>query len=575
MSLTMGELFAGIGGFSVGFHRAGFETRWAVEWDRDCQRVLAERFPGVPIHGDITTVDPAALAPVDVITFGFPCQDLSVAGKRAGLEGGRSGLFWEAMRVINALRPTVIVAENVPGLLSSNGGRDMASVLWGFLDAGYSDVGWAILDAQWWGVAQRRRRVFIVGCTGNRRASEILAFADGLSGHPAPRRETGAGVAQSIRASTGSRGTEDPDRLTYVPVRAHALACHAAKGGDPTTDNYIAHTLTANGADASEDGTGRGTPLVAFSSKDYGNDAGDVAVAGALSSQPGMKQQSCIATTAVRRLTPRECERLQGFPDVRKTVTIRPCLNCSDHPKTSAIVDSQSHRSLRRASHVAVTVLTEHVPFAERHTAPKHPSDNRPVALSVRIDCERNEVELHSHGRLLWSASGADSQSSYRLPMPVKDFVRLAVRTISTAEQTIQDGRAASPSGNGHSTLLPSGALCVPLCGRENDEPVSDAVVSTTAQGHRSTSITLPATTSSPTSDSTLATLLCSAASAISSCIPDETQDENSSGFSITTTNSWTAVVGMSDSPRYRMLGNAVAVPVVEWIGRRIAEVLR
>jgi DNA (cytosine-5)-methyltransferase 1 len=411
--LTLGSLFAGIGGFDAGFQRAGFETRWLVEWDKDCQRVLSHHYPGVPIHGDITTVDPADLAPVDVITFGFPCQDLSVAGKRAGLVGQRSGLFWEAMRVIKHLRPAVIVAENVPGLLSSHGGRDMASVLWGILDAGYSDVGWAVLDAQWWRVPQRRRRVFIVGCTGNRRASEILAFADGLSGHPAPRRTAGQGTTHDVAPSlTGSgRGVEragesrgqDPVIAGYLTPNlgtggpneqgaasshivaiqdgsmprakkqngigiaydapmytldghgAHAVAHtlngqHSASGvadGIP----MVAHTLSANGADASEDGTGRGTPLVAFTCKDSGSDApriaptlramphdktwsnggGQVAIAfaqnqrdevrdlgnlaGALPAQPGMKQQNYVAATTVRRLTPTECERLQSFPD--------------------------------------------------------------------------------------------------------------------------------------------------------------------------------------------------------------------------------------------------------------------
>ena len=126
---TMGSLFAGIGGFDLGFERSGFDVRWCVEKDKNCQKVLKRRFPNAKIYGDITQIKDEELEKVDVVCGGFPCQDLSVAGKRKGLAGERSGLFYEAVRLVRAIKPEFLILENVPGLLSSNKGHDFAAVI--------------------------------------------------------------------------------------------------------------------------------------------------------------------------------------------------------------------------------------------------------------------------------------------------------------------------------------------------------------------------------------------------------------------------------------------------------------
>lgn len=167
--MKFGSLFAGVGGFDLGFEAAGMECCFQVEWDKYCQQVLAYHWPDVPRWSDVSDVNGADLPPVDVITFGSPCQDLSVAGKRAGLDGGRSNLFFEATRIIREMRdatdgvfPRVAVWENVPGAFSSNGGHDFGSVLDGLAESGALGVEWAVLDARWFGVPQRRRRIFVV-----------------------------------------------------------------------------------------------------------------------------------------------------------------------------------------------------------------------------------------------------------------------------------------------------------------------------------------------------------------------------------------------------------------------------
>lgn len=405
--LTYGSLFSGIGGFDLGFDRASMRCAWQVEIDAAARSVLTRHWPDVPKFTDVRDVGAHNLTPVDVICFGSPCQDLSVAGKRAGMAGERSGLFYEAIRIIRELRPAIAVWENVPGALSSNHGRDFGAAIDALADAGAMDICWRVLDAQWFGVAQRRRRLFVVADFRAERAAEVLFEPEGVSRHPQTSGEAGQNVAGTLGGGSGSRGwAADTDRMTFVPF---TLDWQAGSSGDTSwrgkarsfivdkpgrarslTANHtlaVAHALTAEGHDASEDGTGRGTPLVAYGvshqttpkvahelmptigcnmtggvnhvvahsvalrGRDGGATAelgGDVAtalrasqgggqvavafqqntrdevryiggegqIAGALAASPSMKQQNYVqAAMAVRRLTPTECERLQGFPD--------------------------------------------------------------------------------------------------------------------------------------------------------------------------------------------------------------------------------------------------------------------
>lgn len=167
------SLFSGIGGFDLGFDRAGMECAGQVEIDDYCRRVLAKHWPDVPRMSDVREVKGDEFGTVDIITGGFPCQDVSVAGRRAGLAGERSGLWFEFHRIIDSVKPRWVVIENVPGLLSSNGGRDFAVILRGLVECGYG-VAWRILDAQYFGVAQPRRRVFIVASLGDGAAAGAI-----------------------------------------------------------------------------------------------------------------------------------------------------------------------------------------------------------------------------------------------------------------------------------------------------------------------------------------------------------------------------------------------------------------
>jgi DNA (cytosine-5)-methyltransferase 1 len=206
--LTGVSLFAGVGGFDLAMERNGVDVVANVEIDKQCQKVLAKHFPNAKQFSDITDVKGSDLIAAGfkpnrgIITGGFPCQDLSVAGKRRGLAGERSGLFWEIARLIEETQTEWFILENVPGLLTSNKGRDFGVVVGTMADLGYS-LAWRVLDAQHFGVPQRRRRVFIVGRRAGDRlsAAEVLFKSEGLRRNTTQSKPQGQDTAASITRS--------------------------------------------------------------------------------------------------------------------------------------------------------------------------------------------------------------------------------------------------------------------------------------------------------------------------------------------------------------------------------------
>ena len=234
-NLTLGSLFDGSGGFPLGGLLAGITPVWSSEIEPFPVRVTTKRFPYMKHYGDISVLNGAELPPVDIITFGSPCQDMSVAGKRSGLDGSRSSLFYEAIRIIKEMRgatdgkyPRYIVWENVPGAFSSNKGQDFRAVLeevckvkdaevsvpfpgklenaGRIMGDGYS-VAWRQFDAQFWGVPQRRKRIYLVADFAGGSAGKILFESEGLSGYSAEgfrSWQTAAGASAEGFGETGS-----------------------------------------------------------------------------------------------------------------------------------------------------------------------------------------------------------------------------------------------------------------------------------------------------------------------------------------------------------------------------------
>ncbi|EOS71019.1 hypothetical protein C818_01027 [Lachnospiraceae bacterium MD308] len=233
-NLTLGSLFDGSGGFPLGGLISGITPLWASEIEPFPIRVTTKRLPQVEHYGDVSTLDGAKLPPVDIITFGSPCQDMSIAGKREGLGGSRSNLFYQAVRIVKEMRcktdgryPRFVVWENVPGAFSSNKGKDFKAVLeeickvkdpcvyvpesakWqnagGILGNGFS-VAWRVFDAQFWGVPQRRKRIYLVADFAGGCAGKILFESEGVSGYTPQGFKSWQGTASDLKEGAGAAG---------------------------------------------------------------------------------------------------------------------------------------------------------------------------------------------------------------------------------------------------------------------------------------------------------------------------------------------------------------------------------
>lgn len=338
--------------FDLGFDRAGLKCAWQCEVDPYCRSVLKRHWPDVARYDDVTDLrHPPA---VDIVVGGFPCQDLSIAGKRAGLSGLRSGLFWEMLRVIKEVQPSLVVWENVPNLLASDGGRDIRRVCSALAEHGYFGCV-RTLDAQNFGVPQRRRRLFGVfarGRSGAERACQILSLTEGVSGDFAPGPTARENIAACFTAGTSSRGISRPGRRReddsnlvpdsigtlmsdishpgratlqsacasqVIPAVAGTCGGDARRGWSDDTDRATFIPMAFDGATITSPGNKtrveRGLPCNTLH-----GDARMSVVAKTIMTGEGRRQDHETCTLmphlhGVRRLTPRECERCQGFPD--------------------------------------------------------------------------------------------------------------------------------------------------------------------------------------------------------------------------------------------------------------------
>ena len=286
------SLFSGGGGLDLGLETAGAQVAAMCEIDPHAASVLRHHWPDTPVHDDVTTLNPEDFrGRIDLVAGGSPCQDLSVAGRRGGLDGARSGLFWHQCRIADSVHAKWVLWENVAGALSSNDGADFAAVLWGLTgalpdvpDGGWRTAGvvvgpkrtavWRMLDARWFGVAQRRRRVFVVAGPRGACGPEVLLEPEGLRGNPEPSREAWSGVAALTARGVGTCGADDNQAQAghLIPELANTLTARDGKGAPTRID------------------AGQGN-LIPIGEDDHPH------------------------RTPLRRLTPVECERLMGWPD--------------------------------------------------------------------------------------------------------------------------------------------------------------------------------------------------------------------------------------------------------------------
>lgn len=275
-TLTLGSLFDGIGGFPLAAQRCGIKTVWASEIEPACIEITKRHFPQMKHLGDITQIDGGKIPPVDIISFGSPCQDLSTAGKQKGLNGERSGLFLDAVRIIYEMRratngkyPTFIIWENVSGAFSSNKGNDFRIVLekitnthipmpksgkWATAGMvrgcrGGASVAWRLLDSQYWGVPQRRKRIFLVGDFRAERAPQILFECESVLGYTETCGKARKGITPDVVGDLEIAGGlvenscvtdfgRTADRIYYNTNKSRTLTATTGGGGS-ATGNYL------------------------------------------------------------------------------------------------------------------------------------------------------------------------------------------------------------------------------------------------------------------------------------------------------------------------------------------------
>jgi DNA (cytosine-5)-methyltransferase 1 len=305
---------SGIEAASVAWSALQWQPVAFSEIDPFACAVLAHRYAGVPNHGDMTRYEEWPDAALDILVGGTPCQSFSVAGKRGGMDDARGDLARVFVAVAGRYRPGWLVWENVPGILSSNEGRDFGAILGGLAELGYG-FAYRVLDAQYFGVPQQRRRVFVVGCLGSwQRAAAVLFERESLRGDSAPL------------------GFTRDDSPAGATVRAHAHLCltnaEGAEGLPYLTRSNLGKYLNNQ------------TPLIAFDSR---QDPISGPVFGSLSSSLPQAQAVCVpgGGAYVRRITPRECERLMGLPDDYTLVPYRG-KPAADGPRYAAIGNSMA-----------------------------------------------------------------------------------------------------------------------------------------------------------------------------------------------------------------------------------------
>lgn len=336
--IRFGSVCSGIEAASVAWNPLGWRASFFSEIEAFPRAVLQHHYPETPLHGDFTTIRAGEYGPIDLLVGGTPCQSFSVAGLRGGLGDDRGNLSLEYLRLADRLRPRWLVWENVPGVLSSNGGRDFGAILGGMVELGYG-FAYRVLNSRYFGLAQQRRRVFVIGYLGDwRPPAAVLLEPSSLSGNPEPGR--GGGEVHSAR-----------------PVDRVGVAGRYDRGGTfgfALNQRGELRKMHVSGALAAEPGTKQQTYVAepfAFTCSNQANGfAWERPYSPTLNAQNPTEssniQQGVRIGHILRRFTPLERERLQGFPDHYTAIPYKGRM-APDAPRTKSLGNSMSPPVMR------------------------------------------------------------------------------------------------------------------------------------------------------------------------------------------------------------------------------------
>ena len=562
--MIYGSVCSGIEAATAAWHPLGWKASFFSEIEAFPRSVLAHHYPETPLHGDFTTIKAGQYEPIDLLVGGTPCQSFSIDGLRGGLDDDRGNLALEYLRLADRLRPRWLVWENVPGVLSSNGGRDFGSILGGMGELGYG-VAYRVLDAQFFGVAQRRRRVFVVGYLGDwRRAAAVLFERHSLSGHPAPRRETREDVAGVLtsRASGGGggpgAGTDEAAAgyLQAVPSTDHTAHCLIAARmvsfGECVADGTASVMKSRDYKDA--------TDLVAFHSN-AGSHGGDVFA----DLCPTLRAQKTAAggQTAVTSTLTATYGRQSGQDMMADNLLVAFDTTQITSPQNrSNPKPGDPCHTLAKGSHAPAIAFGGDIArtLSRRHDGSPC-ADRGPDVVAVafaiqeRAVCENPNAGPDGAG---WRADDA----AYTLE------ARTVPQAVAFQPGNLRRGAGSPPSqsvfptlksdhGRGSSDQHPHVAVAFTVSGPSGgfawEKPYASAVM---------------ATRPSDTANTQTGVRI---GSAVRRLTPREC--ERLQGFP----DDYTVVLHRgkpaADGPRYKALGNSMAVPCMAWIGQRIAAV--
>jgi len=294
------DLFSGIGGFHLGFEKAGYKVKsYFSEIDKHAVAVYKHKFKDAEYAGSVTDVRAEQLPKIDLITFGSPCQDFSLAGKRKGMEGKRSSLILEAIRLINECRPSVFIWENVKGTFSSNNGADFAAILQAFTDIGGYRLEWQLLNTSWVLPQNRERRQQANTCTLTTRYG-----ADGNGSYITERKQYAQEIKVKSATKQGYEVAEEGDSINFSNPESKTRRGRVGKGKAQTLDTGANQAVIQ-----------LNPSLESVGKQPYQQNRvySDEGIVPALCQ--GKSDLNIKDNYRIRRLTPIECERLQGFPD--------------------------------------------------------------------------------------------------------------------------------------------------------------------------------------------------------------------------------------------------------------------
>ena len=587
--MIYGSVCSGIEAATVAWHPLGWQAAWYSEIEKFPSKVLAHYYPETPNLGDmtkITELEAFRERPIELLVGGTPCQSFSVAGLRKGLADPRGNLALHFLKIVDVARPRWVVWENVPGVLSSWGAdKGIERNAFDAFTAGLGELGygvaWRTLDAQYFGVAQRRRRVFVVGYLGDwRPATAVLFERTSLSGHPAPSRKTGQSVAGTFAKCTYAGGAGGVNNQSPLLVNGGGFddqVCIPLDMRNGGRDPEKHDEQNRQGVGVGENGDPAGTVSAAFqpgvvhSVALRGRDGGATAElggeqAGSLRAGGGGGDKAhALVGMSVRRLTPRECEMLQGFTPITEYVRIDLCL---DLIKNCVNVALSCRRSQSGVSLADAKELYRPVSSVEKNSLTNQDSSVSPVALRVLINSGGGSIQASHRQEKSESVSGAEKESLISHQTLSENIVQTLVPQLQELGLEIRNGKAVSPANINLSMQALSGKKPVKEYGDGNEGSASVAV----KDQSKDTFTTEKLGSLSPASDSRQTTLLCSVLSVIAGFIPNKTLPVNFS-IEFITENDYTLIPGAADGPRYKALGNSMAVPVMAWLGQRIQEV--